>query len=89
MARLGSGFATVIFGSKSFGEGFDRPGNLCETVFITKLPFAPPAAPVAEARAEWLRAVGRDPFNELVIRATGTRTSRSANSACRPASTTS
>jgi ATP-dependent DNA helicase DinG len=26
---------------------------------------------VDEARAEWLRSVGRDPFNELVIPATG------------------
>jgi ATP-dependent DNA helicase DinG len=44
---------------------------LCETVFIAKLPFAPPSDPVDEARAEWLRSVGRDPFNELVIPATG------------------
>jgi len=26
---------------------------------------------VGEARAEWLRRMGRDPFNELVIPATG------------------
>jgi ATP-dependent DNA helicase DinG len=26
---------------------------------------------VDEARAEWLKSVGRDPFNELVIPATG------------------
>ena len=56
---------------QSFGEGLDLPGALCETVFITKLPFAPPSDPVDEARAEWLRSVGRDPFNELVIPATG------------------
>ena len=62
---------SVIFGMQSFGEGLDLPGALCETVFITKLPFAPPSDPVDEARAEWLRSVGRDPFNELVIPATG------------------
>jgi ATP-dependent DNA helicase DinG len=56
---------------QSFGEGLDLPGKLCDTVFITKLPFAPPSEPVDEARAEWLRSVGRDPFNELVIPATG------------------
>ena len=33
--------------------------KLCDTVFITKLPFAPPSEPVDEARAEWLRSVGR------------------------------
>jgi ATP-dependent DNA helicase DinG len=61
----------VLFGLQSFGEGLDLPGALCETVFIAKLPFAPPSDPVDEARAEWLKSVGRDPFNELVIPATG------------------
>ena len=70
-ARVESGYPSVIFGMQSFGEGLDLPGALCETVFITKLPFAPPSDPVDEARAEWLRSVGRDPFNELVIPATG------------------
>jgi ATP-dependent DNA helicase DinG len=60
-----------LFGLQSFGEGLDLPGALCETVFIAKLPFAPPSDPVDEARAEWLRKVGRDPFSELVIPATG------------------
>jgi ATP-dependent DNA helicase DinG len=71
MARVEAGLPSVIFGMQSFGEGLDLPGALCETVFITKLPFAPPSEPVDEARAEWLRSVGRDPFNELVIPATG------------------
>ena len=71
MARVEAGLPSVIFGMQSFGEGLDLPGALCETVFITKLPFAPPTEPVDEARAEWLRKVGRDPFNELVIPATG------------------
>lgn len=70
-ARVATGYPSVIFGLQSFGEGLDLPGALCETVFITKLPFAPPSDPVDEARAEWLRSVGRDPFNELVIPATG------------------
>ena len=70
-ARVEAGFPSVIFGMQSFGEGLDLPGKLCNTVFITKLPFAPPSEPVDEARAEWLRSVGRDPFNELVIPATG------------------
>ena len=37
------------------------------------LPFSPPADPVEEARAEWLRSLGRDPFTELVVPATGIR----------------
>jgi ATP-dependent DNA helicase DinG len=71
MARVEADMPSVIFGLQSFGEGLDLPGALCETVFIGKLPFAPPSDPVDEARAEWLRKVGRDPFNELVIPATG------------------
>jgi ATP-dependent DNA helicase DinG len=70
-ARVEAGLASILFGLQSFGEGLDLPGTLCETVFITKLPFAPPSAPVDEARAEWLRSQGRDPFSELVIPATG------------------
>ena len=70
-ARVEAGFASILFGLQSFGEGLDLPGALCETVFIAKLPFAPPSDPVDEARSEWLRSVGGDPFNELVIPATG------------------
>ena len=71
--RVEGGEPSVIFGMQSFGEGLDLPGRLCESVFITKLPFAPPDDPVGEARAEWLRAVGRDPFSELVVPATAIR----------------
>jgi len=70
-ARVESGRASVIFGLQSFGEGLDLPGLLCETVFIAKLPFSPPSDPVEEARAEWLKRAGRDPFSELVVPATG------------------
>ena len=72
-ARVEAGQPSVIFGLQSFGEGLDLPGALCETVFIAKLPFSPPADPVEEARAEWLRSLGRDPFTELVVPATGIR----------------
>jgi ATP-dependent DNA helicase DinG len=70
-ARVEAGLPSVIFGLQSFGEGLDLPGQLCETVFIAKLPFSPPSDPVEEARSEWLKSVGRDPFSELVVPATG------------------
>jgi ATP-dependent DNA helicase DinG len=72
-ARIESGTPSVVFGMQSFGEGLDLPGLLCETVFIAKLPFASPSDPVEEARAEWLKREGRDPFTELVVPATGIR----------------
>ena len=71
--RVGQGLASIIFGMQSFGEGLDLPGALCESLFITKLPFAPPDDPVGEARAEWLRSSGRNPFNDLVVPATAIR----------------
>ncbi|WP_042422109.1 ATP-dependent DNA helicase DinG [Comamonas granuli] len=71
--RVAQGQPSIIFGMQSFGEGLDLPGRLCESLFITKLPFAPPDDPVGEARAEWLRGAGRDPFSELVVPATAMR----------------
>lgn len=73
LARVESGQPSIIFGMQSFGEGLDLPGLLCETVFIAKLPFASPSDPVEEARAEWLKHEGRNPFDELVVPATGIR----------------
>ncbi len=72
-SRVESGLPSIIFGMQSFGEGLDLPGALCESLFITKLPFAPPDDPVGESRAEWLRTSGRNPFNELVVPATAIR----------------
>ena len=71
--RVAQGLPSIIFGMQSFGEGLDLPGRLCESLFITKLSFAPPDDPVGEARAEWLRGAGRDPFSELVVPATAIR----------------
>lgn len=71
--RVAEGEASILFGLQSFGEGLDLPGELCEWVFITKLPFASPSDPVGQARADWLKAQGRDPFSELVVPATGAR----------------
>ncbi len=64
--QVEAGQASIIFGMQSFGEGLDLPGALCASLFITKLPFAPPDDPVGEARAEWLRSSGRNPFTDLV-----------------------
>lgn len=81
--RVEEGQPSIIFGMQSFGEGLDLPGELCEAVFITKLPFAPPDDPLGEARAEWLRNVGRDPFSELVVPATAIKLAQWAGRAIR------
>lgn len=71
--RIAAGTPSILFGLQSFGEGLDLPGALCEWLFITKLPFASPNDPVSQAQADWLKSQGRDPFNELVVPATGAR----------------
>lgn len=71
--RVDAGEASTILGLQSFGQGVDLPGAYCETVMIAKLPFVPPTDPVGQARAEWLRKRGRDPFEELVVPAVGVK----------------
>jgi len=71
--QVAAGLPSILFGMQSFGEGLDLPGALCESLFITKLPFSSPDDPVEQARAEWLRSCGGDPFNALTVPATGIR----------------
>ena len=60
--RVESGLPSVLFGLQSFGEGLDLPGNLCATLFIAKLPFAPPDDPVLAARIEVMEKQGKNGF---------------------------
>lgn len=71
--RVQAGRRAILFGMQSFGEGLDLPGALCEDLFIAKLPFASPTHPVEQARAEWLRAHGGDPFSDWVVPETARR----------------
>ncbi|HYE70942.1 MAG TPA: ATP-dependent DNA helicase DinG [Aquabacterium sp.] len=65
--RVDEGRASMIFGLASFHEGVDLPGAYCTHVVIAKLPFATPAHPWEQARAEWLQRCGRSPFREVVV----------------------
>lgn len=64
---IDKGLGSVIFGLASFAEGVDLPGEYCQHVIITKLPFAVPDNPVEETLSEWLRSKGRNPFFELAV----------------------
>jgi ATP-dependent DNA helicase DinG len=57
----------VLFGTDSFWTGVDVPGEALSQVVIARLPFGPPAHPIAEAKAELIRDRGGDPFNELTL----------------------
>lgn len=58
---------SVLFGTSSFWEGVDIPGDSLVNVIIVKLPFAPPDDPVQEARQEMITSRGRSAFYNLSL----------------------
>jgi ATP-dependent DNA helicase DinG len=57
----------ILFGTDSFWTGIDVPGDALSQVIITRLPFEVLTHPVLEARTEWIRERGGNPFNELTL----------------------
>lgn len=57
----------VLFGTDSFWTGVDIPGPALSQVIVTRLPFDNPTHPVAEAKCEWIRERGGNPFNEYTL----------------------
>ncbi len=62
--RVGNG---VLFGTSSFWEGVDVPGDALRHVIITKLPFEVPNHPVVEARHSDIKRRGGNPFMERSV----------------------
>ena len=58
---------SVLLGANSFWEGIDIPGDTLSCVILVKLPFWPPSLPLIEARSEFIKSLGRDPFQELLL----------------------
>lgn len=67
LERFGDGRGRLLFGSHSFWEGIDVPGEALQCVLIDKLPFTPPNDPLMEARGQQVRARGGDPFQEVFV----------------------
>ncbi len=57
----------VLFGTRSFWEGVDVPGEALSLVIIARMPFAAPDDPVVAARTERLRAEGEDWFGGYAL----------------------
>jgi Rad3-related DNA helicase len=58
---------SVLFGTDSFWEGVDVPGDALELLLITKLPFDVPSEPLIAARMEEIKKSGGNPFFEYSV----------------------
>lgn len=64
LKRFSQSDAGILFGTDSFWEGIDLPGEQLELVIVTRLPFENPKRPFVHARYDFLNSIGADPFYE-------------------------
>ncbi|OIN67989.1 ATP-dependent helicase DinG [Exiguobacterium sp. KRL4] len=59
--------ACILFGTASFWEGVDVPGDDLSCLVIVRLPFAPPDQPIVQARSEQIEQQGKSSFFEYSL----------------------
>ncbi|MGD8170194.1 ATP-dependent DNA helicase DinG [Vibrio sp. TRT 21S02] len=64
---IDKGKTSILFGTGSFSEGLDLPGEQLENLIITKIPFAVPTSPVEQAHAEYIEHKGGNPFMQITV----------------------
>jgi ATP-dependent DNA helicase DinG len=61
------GSRCVLFGTDSFWQGVDVPGEALSNVIIVRLPFAVPSHPLIQGRIELMRQKGQNPFMDYQL----------------------
>jgi ATP-dependent DNA helicase DinG len=57
----------VLLGTSSFWEGVDIPGEALSCLAIVRLPFQPPNHPFIEAKCDFLKSQGHNPFMKFSV----------------------
>ncbi|MED4123893.1 ATP-dependent DNA helicase DinG [Halalkalibacterium halodurans] len=57
----------ILFGTSSFWEGIDLPGNELRCLVIVRLPFAPPDQPLLKAKLDKAEEEGKNPFRHISL----------------------
>lgn len=65
--RFRSEPGTVLYGLRSYWEGFDAPGETLSYLFIEKPPYPHPDDPLVSARQRAIAERGGDPFRDYVL----------------------